>query len=90
MNAQQHARELGTRGRAVGVALWCSFLAASAGTLVCFAFVDPASVSADAPAWWTSRIKIYSLGFLFLWLVAVLSSALTLYITRTEHAEENP
>lgn len=77
--------ELSARSRAAGVVLWCSFLAAAAATMVCFAFVDPEALRVgDAPRWWSDRPTIYALGFFLLWLTAAGSSALTLYLLRTE------
>lgn len=89
MEASPHndepAHELGARSRAAGIVLWCAFLAAAAATMVCFAFVDPEALrSGDAPAWWSDRPTIYALGFFLFWLTAAGSSALTLYLLRTE------
>lgn len=81
----EHGRELGARARAAGIVLWCAFLAAAAATMVCFAFLDPEALRiGDAPGWWSDRPTIYALGFFLFWLTAAGSSALTLYLLRTE------
>lgn len=69
----------------VAVVLWPSFLAASVATMVCFAFLDPQLFgdAAGAPAWLESRMAGYAAGFFFFWVIATLSSALTLYLVRT-------
>jgi len=73
-------------GRHIGVLLWCSFLAACVAAMVAFALVDPDAMrgQGEAPHWWTTRMTVYALGFFFFWIVAALSSALTLYMVRTE------
>jgi hypothetical protein len=79
--------ELGERARSFGVVGWCSFLAASAATMVCFALLDPEALPAgEAPSWWTGRMAVYAFGFFFLWAVAAASAALTLYMTKTPPA----
>lgn len=83
--SDESARELGARSRAAGIVLWCAFLAAATATMVCFAFVDPDALRiGDAPGWWSDRPTIYALGFFLFWLTAAGSSALTLYLLRTE------
>ena len=73
-------------GRQLGVVLWCSFLAASGATMVVFALLDPQAMhGGEPPAWWTTRLTVYALGFFFFWLIAALASALTLFMARTEH-----
>ena len=76
-------------GRHLGVLLWCSFLAACAATMVAFALVDPDAMRGhgEVPHWWTTRMTVYALGFFFFWIIAALSSALTVYMLRTERSE---
>lgn len=64
--------------RALTVA-WTSFLAASLGTMVFFAFVDPTPVVAVLRPTDTlpSRTALYSLGFFFFWAVCALASTFT-------------
>jgi hypothetical protein len=75
--------ELSPRGRAIAAVAWCSFLAASVGTMICFGLVDPEAVRwEEAPSWWTGRIRIYSLGFFLFWIIAAGSSTLTYMLMR--------
>lgn len=66
------------------VAIWISFLSASAGTFVLFALVDPeALTNAWVPGWELGLRLVYGLGFLLLFLVSLLASALTVFMIRT-------
>jgi len=57
--------------------LWSGFLAAALATMLCFAFVDPqALASGHAPAWWSSRLHVYAIGFFFFWLVGLIAAFL--------------
>jgi hypothetical protein len=77
--------DLPPRARSIGIVAWCSFLAAGAGTTVFFAYLDPAAFPlGEVPSWWQGRHAVYALGFFFFWLLAAGSSALTLYMLRTE------
>jgi len=72
------------RQRDWAVALWIAFLSAAAGAFVLFGLVDPM----DMVNSWADRFDIgvrlaYGLAFLFLYLVCLLSSALTLFMIRT-------
>lgn len=79
---------LGERARAVGIVAWSSFLAAGVGTTVCFGLVDPAAVRPEAaPPWWTSRLAVYSLGFLFFWAIGALAAALALLLAGAARAQ---
>lgn len=72
------------RQRDLGIIVWISFLAACAGTFVIFALLDPDALnSAWVLPWQMGRELVYSLGFLFLLLVALLASALTVFMLRT-------
>jgi hypothetical protein len=75
--------ELSRRARLIGVTVWSSFLAACVGTMVCFAFIAPADLLGDAyEGQRPDHLGVYTLGFFGLWLLAALSSALTLYLNR--------
>jgi len=79
--------DLPPRARSVGVVAWCSFLVASAATMVVFAYVDPEAVEiAGMPDWFRNRLTVYALGFFSLWAVAASSAALALYMAHTERA----
>lgn len=70
-------RRLTRPARVAGILGWSSFLAASAATMVCFAFIDPhALASGEAPAWWTSRMNVYAIGFFFFWFVGFVAASL--------------
>jgi len=69
---------------------WSSFLVASAGTMVFFAFVDPTPVAALLTTLEVtpSRTALYSLGFLFLWLQCACAAALAAWLLSTPPAGE--
>ncbi|MFC1740260.1 hypothetical protein ACFL0N_02130 [Pseudomonadota bacterium] len=70
--------------RDVGIALWIAFLAACAGTFVIFAVLDPDALNdAWVLPWEMGRRLAYSLGFLFLFLVSLIASGLTVFMIRT-------
>lgn len=73
----------------VAIVAWPSFLVASVATMICFAFIDPVLVGNDdfPPPAFATRMSGYAIGFFFFWIVAALSSLLTLYLVRTAHAE---
>jgi hypothetical protein len=84
-----------TRGHLVGLVLWCSFLAASVGTLVLFAALDPHSlrITEGTSAWaafWADANAVYALGFFFCWCVATLAAALTAFMIRSENWRPGP
>jgi hypothetical protein len=80
--------ELTARQRDLGVAGWCSFLVAAVGTMVFFAFLDPMTlVDVTEPPIAVDRMTGYAIGFFFLWALTGAAAALTLYLTRTAHAE---
>ena len=76
-------------GQDVAVVVWPSFLVASVATMVCFGFLDPLLVGNDdyPPPAFASRMTGYAVGFFFFWLVAALSSLMTLFLARTAHPE---
>jgi len=72
------------RKRDIGIVIWVGFLASCAGTLVVFALLDPDALNdAWVVPWEIGRKLAYSLGFLFLFLVGVLASSLTVFMIRT-------
>jgi hypothetical protein len=72
------------RKRDIGIALWISFLAACIGTFVIFAVMDPEALNdAWVLPWEMGRRLAYSLGFLFLFLVSLIASGLTVFMIRT-------
>ena len=76
-------RELSPRARRVGVAIWASFLAACAGSMFFFAFIAPDDLMGDNfLESMLDHLGVYTLGFLGLWLLAALASALTLYMSQ--------
>jgi hypothetical protein len=74
----------GRRKRDIGIVIWIAFLSACAGTFVIFAVLDPEALNdAWVLPWEMGRRLAYSLGFLFLFLVSLLASALTVFMIRT-------
>lgn len=79
------------RGAAAGAVIWSAFLSAAAGTMLCFAFVDPdALASGDPPPWWSSRSKVYAIGFFFFWLVGLMAAALSRLLARPPGPDSPP
>ncbi len=67
-----------------GVSIWVAFLAASAGTFVLFALVDPEVLGeAWVPNWETGLRLTYGLGFGFLFVISLLATRLTSFMIRT-------
>ena len=71
----------------VAIVLWPSFLAAAVMTMFFFAVFDPVDIGEG-----TALAELianhnagYALGFFFFWAFTTLSSALSLYLARTEH-----
>jgi hypothetical protein len=72
------------RNRDIAVSVWVAFLAACAGTLIIFAVLDPDALNdAWVLPWEMGRKLAYSLGFLFLFFVALIASGLTTFMIRT-------
>jgi hypothetical protein len=72
------------RKRDIGTVLWIAFLAACVGTFVIFAVLDPEALNdAWVLPWEMGRRLAYSLGFLFLFMVSLVASALTVFMIRT-------
>jgi hypothetical protein len=67
--------------RSGGIVAWSAFLAAAVATMVCFAFVDPAEfASGSPPPWWGTRMRVYTIGFFFFWVIGLAAAALALYL----------
>lgn len=72
------------RKRDIGTVVWISFLAACAGTFAIFAVLDPDALNdAWVLPWEMGRRLAYSLGFLFLFVVSLIASGLTVFMIRT-------
>lgn len=72
------------RKRDIGLVIWIAFLAASVGTLFIFAVIDPEALNdAWVLPWEIGRKLAYSLGFVFLFFISALASALTVFMIRT-------
>jgi hypothetical protein len=80
-----------TRGtQRIASVLWPSFVAAAVGMLVCFSFIDPEMLGvALMPEREISVLTGYGLCFFFLWSIALLSSATTMYLRKTRNQEQN-
>lgn len=85
------ARPLSRRQRDIAVIGWCSFLVAAVGSVVLFAWLDPAAVfSVSEPPLDLDRRTGYAVGFFFLWAVAAAAAALTVYLIRTRRGHPPP
>jgi len=72
------------RKRDIGTAIWVAFLAACVGTFVIFGVMDPEALNdAWVLPWEMGRKLAYSLGFLFLFIVSLIASSLTIFMIRT-------
>ncbi|NCF62386.1 MAG: hypothetical protein GWP58_06010 [Gammaproteobacteria bacterium] len=70
--------------RDIGIAIWIAFLSACIGTFVIFAVLDPEALNdAWVLPWEMGSRLAYSLGFLFLFLVSLIASGLTVFMIRT-------
>jgi hypothetical protein len=76
----------------VAIVLWPSFLAAAVMTMFFFAVFDPVDIGeGTALAELVANHNAgYALGFFFFWAFTTLSSALSLYLVRTEIAVRGP
>jgi hypothetical protein len=79
-------RGLSRAARDVAIVLWPSFLVAGAETMFFFALFDPASLGEGTAlaGLVANHSAVYTLGFFFFWVFTTLSSALTLFLIRTE------
>ena len=69
----------------IAVSVWTSFLAASAETMVFFAYFDPMLLGLDElpPTWLALRPVAYAAGFFFFWAFTLSAAALTAYMLRS-------
>lgn len=80
-NSDRH--DLSPRARHVGRVIWASFLAACAGTMFFFAFIAPDELMGDSfIESMLDHLGVYTMGFIGLWMLAALASALTLYMSQ--------
>jgi hypothetical protein len=74
----------GRRRRDIGISIWIAFLSACVGTFVIFAVLDPDALNdAWVLPWEMGRRLAYSLGFMFLFIVSLIASSLTVFMIRT-------
>ncbi|RMF96576.1 MAG: hypothetical protein D6727_07765 [Gammaproteobacteria bacterium] len=79
-------RRWSRRAQAVAAVVWPSFLAAALATMLFFAFVDPGEMEeAMTHPLEFNRMTGYGVGFFFFWLIALVSSAVSVYLLRTAH-----
>jgi hypothetical protein len=72
------------KAQAMAAVVWPSFLAACLATMLFFAFVDPQDLQqAMAEPLEFTRMTGYGLGFFFFWLIALVSSAVSVFLLRT-------
>lgn len=83
-NAPEIPGRWNMRKRDTGTAIWVAFLSACIGTFVIFALMDPEALNdAWVLPWEMGRKLAYSLGFLFLFIVSLIASVLTVFMLRT-------
>ncbi len=70
--------------------LWPSFLVAIVATGLFFSAFDPADLYPFGEDTEVSRLGIYSIGFLFFWLVSTISGIGTLYFAITNCMRQDP
>jgi hypothetical protein len=74
----------GRRRRDISISIWIAFLAACVGTFVIFAVMDADALNdAWVLPWELGSRLAYSLGFLFLFIVSLIASGLTVFMIRT-------
>ena len=72
------------RQRDWAVVFWIAFLSAAAGAFVLFGLVNPIDMISSWADEYSIGVKLaYGLAFLFLYLVCLLASALTMFMIRT-------
>ncbi len=69
--------------RSLMLILWPSFLMAGVASAIVFALIDPLDVAIFG-YFRAERDVLYAAGFFFFWLIAGLSSILTLYMLPTK------
>jgi len=66
------------------VMLWASFLAGGLGEVLFFTVIDPGQLYFFGHEVELGALATYSLGFLFFWLLALASSALSFFLLMDE------
>ncbi len=74
--------------RSLMLILWPSFLMAGVASAFVFALIDPLDIAIFGYVR-PERDVLYAVGFFFFWLIAALSSLLTLYMRPSAHDTEN-
>lgn len=69
--------------------LWPSFLVAGVAEVVLFAFFSPADMALPGHGAEVSSEAVYSIGFLLLWVMCALSSALTYFVLPDQGTEDS-
>lgn len=70
--------------RDFGTAFWIAFLGACLGSFVIFALIDPEALNdAWVLPWEMGSRLAYTLGFIFLYVVSLFASGLTIFMIRT-------
>lgn len=67
--------------------LWPSFVVGGAGEIVFFTVFDPAELYLFGEPTSLSRLAVYSTGFFLCWAFAAASSALTMFLLRSERQD---
>jgi hypothetical protein len=76
-----------SRTRVAGAIVWSGFLSAALATMVCFAFLDPdAMVAGEPPHWWSSRPRVYAIGFFFFWGIGCIAAGSSWLLSRPAEA----
>jgi hypothetical protein len=76
------------RWRSLMWILWPSFLMAGLASAVVFALIDPLDVSIFGYIR-PEREMLYAIGFFFFWLIAALSSVLTVFMSPKDFKDQN-
>ncbi len=74
------------RKRSIAVVIWPSFLTACLSTLLFFAYIDATRLQ-HAFVFAIDNLSdqaIYSIGFLFFWLIALVATGISTWLLRTE------
>lgn len=74
--------------RSLMLILWPSFLMAGVASAFVFALIDPLDVAVFG-YFRPERDVLYAVGFFFFWLIAALSSLLTLYMSPSQQETQH-
>jgi hypothetical protein len=75
--------DLGGGARAAGALVLSAVHAAALGTMLCFAFLDPLALAeGQPPAWWTTRLRVYAMGFFLFWLIGMVAALICWNLAR--------